>query len=104
VAADTEPELPDDAIVGVDAAAEGATGVEGTAWDPAAAGSDAALDATPALGPAKLTFPAVFMNCTISAIGPVTVMVGIPPLARRSKFEMTICMRATTTPSISTTR
>ncbi len=64
----------------------------------------AAFLTTVEAAPARLTFPGVCMNCTISARGPVTVIVGIPPLLRRSKLEMTICIRATTTPSISTTR
>jgi hypothetical protein len=48
--------------------------------------------------------PAAFMICTSSADGPETLIVGIPPLPRRSRLEMTICIRATTTPSTSTTR
>lgn len=48
--------------------------------------------------------PAAFMICTSSADGPERLIVGIPPLPRRSKLVMTICIRATTTPSTCTTR
>ncbi|MGO9994874.1 MAG: hypothetical protein ACLPTF_20500 [Steroidobacteraceae bacterium] len=86
--------------------AAGADAEEPDAEEPDAEGTvdAAAFLTTVEAAPARLTFPGVCMNCTISAIGPVTVIVGIPPLLRRSKLEMTICIRATTTPSISTTR
>jgi hypothetical protein len=122
---DTAPVLPPDEVMlgpvtaeGLGATAAPLVGVDGAGELAAcrmgkeAAGADAedgAVDAaafvtTVEAAPARLTFPGVCMNCTISARGPVTVIVGIPPLLRRSKLEMTICIRATTTPSISTTR
>ena len=68
-----------------------------------ASSDEASCDAAALVGMLAV-FPAEFMNCTICAIGPDTLIVGIPPLLRRSRLEMTICIRATTTPSISTTR
>jgi hypothetical protein len=123
---DTAPVLPPDEVMlgpvtaeGLGAMAAPLVGVDGGAGEMAAcrmgkeaAGANAeegtvdaaAFVTTVEAAPARLTFPGVFMNCTISARGPVTLIVGIPPLLRRSKLEMTICIRATTTPSISTTR
>jgi hypothetical protein len=57
-----------------------------------------------ALPAAPPGLPAAFMICTSSADGPERLIVGIPPLPRRSKLVMTICIRATTTPSTCTTR
>jgi hypothetical protein len=68
-----------------------------------ASSDEASCDAAALVGMLAV-LPAEFMNCTICAIGPDTLIVGIPPLLRRSRLEMTICIRATTTPSISTTR
>jgi hypothetical protein len=59
------------------------------------------LSALPAPPPG---LPAASMICTSSADGPERLIVGIPPLPRRSKLLMTICIRATTTPSTCTTR
>ena len=71
-----------------------------------AAATAAAADAgtAAAVGAATAGIPWEFMTCTSCASGPDTEIVGIPPEARLSRFDMTIETSATSRPLTSTTR